>query len=150
LALVDQLTSLFEPVIADLGYELYAIDCRPHATNGLLRVYIESEAGIVVDDCAKVSREVSALLDVHDMLPGHYNLEVSSPGLDRPLFGVAHFERFTGQIAAISVFSPVDGRRKFKARIQRVENDVIHVEQDAQAYELHSDNIAKAKLVPEW
>jgi len=93
----DELATLLEPTVERLGYELADLEVRPGGRNGLVRVFIDGPDGIGLDDCEKVSLAVSALLDVEDPLPGNYNLEVSSPGLDRKLTKVEHFQRFTGQ-----------------------------------------------------
>jgi ribosome maturation factor RimP len=99
---------------------------------------------------ARVSREVAALLDVEDPIPGHYDLEVSSPGLDRPLFTLEQFQRFTGEQAKLTAFAPVDGRRKFKGRILGASDGNVRMEQDGNEVTLEFSNIAKARLVPDY
>jgi ribosome maturation factor RimP len=116
----------------------------------VLVIYIDRPGGIAVEDCERVSREVAALLDVEDPIPGHYNLEVSSPGLDRPLFTAEHFERFRGETAQLSLFAPINGRRKFKGRILAAESGKVKLEQDGMEVELDMGNIAKARLVPDY
>ena len=96
-----QLWDLLEPVVTGMGYELVEIEYNPGSRHGLLRLYIDHEDGIVLDDCTDVSHQVSALLDVEDPIAGRYSLEVSSPGLDRPLRGIKDYERFTGEIVKI-------------------------------------------------
>ncbi|MFC1696447.1 ribosome maturation factor RimP, partial [Pseudomonadota bacterium] len=94
-----KLTHLLQPLVEDLGYEFVGLEHGSNTKNPVLAVYIDSEDGIAVEDCEKVSREVAALLDVEDPIPGHYNLEISSPGLDRPLFTLEQFGRFVGEVA---------------------------------------------------
>ena len=149
MALKDRVEALIEPLVKDLGYELVGLEVNQHTSNGLLRIYIdEPERGIGLEDCEQVSREVSALMDVHDPIKGHYRLEVSSPGLDRPLFKPAQFERFAGQEAKVTLLAPIDGQRRFKARIVRVEGDTIEFEHVGGTLRVPHDNIAKARLVP--
>jgi ribosome maturation factor RimP len=97
-----------------------------------------------------VSREVAALLDVEDPIPGRYNLEVSSPGLDRPLFTLEQFEQFTGEVARISLYAPLAGRRKFKGKILGTEGDQVKLALDDSEVLLEMGNVAKARLVPDY
>ena len=96
----DKLTNLLQPLVEDLGYEFVGIERSSNPKNPVLIIYIDTPDGIAVEDCEKVSREVAALLDVEDPIPGQYRLEVSSPGLDRPLFTLEHFGQFTGESGA--------------------------------------------------
>lgn len=138
--------ALIEPVVAGLGYELVGVEFLAQGRHSLLRVYVDSDAGITVDDCADVSRQLSAMLDVEDPLPGAYTLEVSSPGLERPLFEADDFERFAGQQATIRVQAPMDGRRKFAGVLKGVENGQVVLVEDGQERSIPLDRIAKAKL----
>ncbi len=147
---VTRLTGMLEPLVTDLGYEFVGLEYSSNPKNPVLVLYIDKPDGIAVEDCESVSREVAAVLDVEDPIPGHYVLEVSSPGLDRPLFTPDHFTRFAGEVAQVSVFAPVAGRRRFKGRILRVEGDVVELEQDGAAVRLEHANIAKARLVPDY
>lgn len=147
---VTKLTTLLQPVIEDLGYEFVGLEYSTNPKNPAVVLYIDSEKGIAVEDCENVSREVAALLDVEDPIPGNYVLEVSSPGLDRPLFSVAHFDQFIGSIARVTMFAPVDGRRKFKGRILGTEDQLIALEQDGTEVKLEFGNVAKARLVPDY
>jgi ribosome maturation factor RimP len=144
----DRLTQLIEPIVAQLGYELVGIEFDGRSR--VLRVYIDRAEGIVVDDCSRVSYQVSGMLDVEDPIPGQYQLEVSSPGLDRPLFTLSHFERFIGSIASIRLRMPVDNRRRVKGRLVGVEGDDILVEEDAGTLRLPFGAIDRARLVPEF
>jgi len=147
---LTQLWDLLEPVVTGMGYELVEIEYNPSSGRGVLRLYIDHEDGIVLDDCTDVSNQVSALLDVEDPIPGHYNLEVSSPGMDRPLRGIKDYERFTGEIVNIRIGMAIDGRRNFKGRLCGVEGDEIIIECDGQQFYLPLASIEKARLVPEF
>lgn len=150
---VQQLGELLGPAIAGLGggLLLWGLEFVPGARQSLLRVYIDVEGRAVgIEDCERVSHELSALLDVHDPIPGHYNLEVSSPGLDRPLFEAAHFARFLGEQARVSLLAPVDGRRRLKGRIVQVEGDRVTIDDAAGACTVSMSNVQKARLVPHF
>jgi ribosome maturation factor RimP len=144
------LTRLLQPLIQDLGYEFVGLEHSSNPKNPVLVIYIDRPEGITVDDCESVSREVAALLDVEDPIPGHYSLEVSSPGLDRPLFTLEQFERFSGEEVKVSLYAPLDGRRKFRGRILGVAGGRVRLDQDGTAVELDMGNIAKARLVPDY
>jgi ribosome maturation factor RimP len=147
----EELSQLLEPAIADLGLELVGIEFSPNAGGSLLRVYIdEGERGVTIDDCERASREISALLDVNDPVAGRYTLEVSSPGLERPLFTPAHFERFLGEQVKVSVNLPLEGRRRFQGRIDAVDGERVTIDQDGRPVEIAHANIAKARLVPDY
>jgi ribosome maturation factor RimP len=145
-----KLTNLLQPLVEDLGYDFVGLEHGSNPKNPVLVVYIDKEEGIAVQDCEKVSREAAALLDVEDPIPGRYSLEVSSPGLERPLFTLQHFEHFTGEVAKISLFAPQDGRRKFKGEILGVDDDRVKLQQDGVEVFLDLGNIAKARLVPDY
>jgi ribosome maturation factor RimP len=145
-----KLTSLLHPLVEDLGYEFVGIDHSSNPKNPVLVIYIDAPDGIAVEDCAKVSREIAAILDVEDPIPGKYQLEVSSPGLDRPLFTLAQFQQFSGEVAQISLYAPRDGRRKFKGKILGTIDGQVRMEQDGVEVTLDLSNIAKARLVPDY
>lgn len=145
------LNQLLAPVIADLGLELVGVEFSPNAGGSLLRVYIdEPERGVTIDDCERASREISALLDVNDPVAGRYTLEVSSPGLERPLFTPEHFARFVGEQARVNVNLPIDGRRRFQGAIRAVDGERVTIEQDGTPVEIAHANIAKARLMPDY
>jgi ribosome maturation factor RimP len=141
---------LIEPAVVMLGYELVGIEYLPQGKHSLLRVYIDAEDGITLDDCSRVSHQLSGLLDVEDVIPGHYNLEVSSPGLDRPLFKAEHFQRFAGQAAKIRLSLPIDGRRKFSGILCGVQDNNVVIEVEGQELQLPLNIIEKANLIPEF
>ena len=142
----ETLLKLLEPAIEALGYELVELEFPPH----LLRIYIDREGGITVDDCEVVSRQVSAVLDVEDPIPGAYTLEVSSPGLDRPLRKEADFVRFAGERAKVELALPKDGRRRFTGILKGCEAGEVLIEVDGVEHRLPLVDIDKARLVPEF
>jgi ribosome maturation factor RimP len=144
----QRLRNLLEPVVTDLGYELWHLESQGSGRSGVLRLYVDAPQGIALEDCEKVSREVSAVLDVDDAGGGQYQLEVSSPGLDRPLITGEHFSRFIGQRARITMFAPVDGKRKLRGTILAVSGDTVDLGGDEQTYSLATGDMAKAKLEP--
>ncbi len=148
--LEEKLARLVASAVEALGLELVGVDYFAQGAHSVLRVYIDSEQGITLDDCSKVSHQLSGVLEVEEPIRGKYNLEVSSPGLDRPLFTLAHFERFVGQGVKLRLRRPLNGQRKFKGVITEVEDGHIQIAlDDSQALELEIDEIEKANLIPE-
>lgn len=146
-----KLQSLIEPIVVSLGFELVGVEFLSQGKHSLLRVYIDSENGINLDDCGTVSHQLSGLLDVEDVIRGHYNLEVSSPGLDRPLFSEAHFKRFVGAEAKLKIAAPIDGSRKFRGVIRGVSADKqLSLDVDGTEIQIPLDQIEKANLVPDF
>ncbi len=144
----EHLLNLIEPIVEGLGYECVGIDYNPHPKHGLLRIYIDTENGVLVDDCTKVSHQVSGVLDVEDPIQGNYQLEVSSPGADRPFFKVSQFERYIDSTVLVNLFKTIDGRRKITGRVIKVKDDIITLEESEQVYEVPFDAMSKARLVP--
>ena len=146
-----ELTNLLMPVVTDLGLECLGVEYSPSHGNSLVRVYIDApQRAVTVDDCEAVSRQVSAMLDVNDPITGRYTLEVSSPGLDRPLYTPQQFARFIGQSAKIEVNLAIAGRRRFQGPILAVEGEEVVLEQDGVPVRITHANIHKAKLVPQY
>ena len=145
-----RLNSMLQPLVEDLGYEFVGLEYSGNPKNSTLVIYIDKPEGIAVEDCETVSREVAALLDVEDPISGQYNLEVSSPGLDRPLFTVEQFEQFSGEEVKLTAFAPVEGRRKFNGKILGAADGTVRLEQDGNEVSLEFSNIAKARLVPDY
>ena len=142
---------MLEPGIRSLGYELVGVEFQTGGKGGgLLRIYIDSEKGISAEDCQKVSYQVSGLLDVEDPIPGHYTLEVSSPGLDRLLFRAEDFDRFAGQLVKLRLAYPVEGQRKFKGRLVGMRGENVVIDGDEMEISLPFDQIEQARLVPEY
>lgn len=144
----ERLIDLIEPVVGGLGYELVGVEFD--GRQRVLRIYIDSPAGITLDDCSKVSYQVSGVLDVEDPIPGRYQLEISSPGLDRPLFALAHFERFKGEMARLQLARAIEGRRRFKARLLGVEGESVLLQDGEATFRIPYESIEKARLAPEF
>lgn len=144
------LHALIEPIVVGMDYELVGIEYLPQGKHSILRIYIDKPEGIDVDDCSDVSRQLSAMLDVEDPIKGEYNLEVSSPGLDRPLFTPAHFEQFLHAQVSVRLKMPIEGKRKFVAVIQAINGDAVDLVVDGKTLTVPFDIIDKANLVPEF
>lgn len=145
----EQLAALLAPAVTGLGYELVGVSYHPNSVNALLRVYIDKVDGIDLDDCLAVNEQVSGILDVEDPIPGHYTLEVSSPGLDRPLFSIEDFRRFIGSPVKIRLSRPIERQRNFKATIVAVSDSMITIEEDNQKQtDLPIDFVEVARLIP--
>jgi len=145
----EELRGLLEPAIDRLGYELTDLELRISGRQGVLRLFIDRPDGVGLDDCEKVSRAVSALLDVEDPIPGRYDLEVSSPGLDRKLTKPAHFQRFTGETLKVQLHFPIEGRRRFRGRLLSADDRNIVLEVDGTQHSLPLATIDSARLVPD-
>jgi ribosome maturation factor RimP len=144
----EELIKLLEPTIERLGYELADLELRLAGRDSVVRVFIDKPEGVGLEDCETVSRQVSALLDVEDPVPGHYVLEVSSPGLDRKLTKPGHYRRYIGDEVRVQVRIPIEGRRKFRGKLLAADEKTIRVEVDGQLHELPLANIDTARLVP--
>ena len=156
----QNLWNLVEPYVKDAGFELVEVQSGREPTGWVVRLFIdrgagevaveESEATVSHTDCERVSRDVSAALDVADLIPHAYELEVSSPGLDRPLRRLTDFARFTGHEAKIRMTEGVEGRRNFSGQLGGTEDGLVKIECDGRTYHLPIGDIAKANLVPDW
>lgn len=137
-------------VVEAMGYELVGVEFHPHRASALLRVYIDSESGVTLDDCQRVSHQLSGVLEVEDPIEGRYSLEISSPGLERPLFEARHFVRFSGSEVRIQLRELLDGRRKLIGRLLGMRDDnVVVVDHEGREWQVPLDLIEKARLVPE-
>ena len=145
----EHLVDLIEPIVEGLGYECVGIEYNPHPRNGLLRIYIDTKDGILVEDCTKVSHQVSGMLDVEDPISDNYQLEVSSPGADRPIFKISQFEQFIGSTVTVNLFKPINKQRKITGQIDSVDGEVILLQQADQTIEIPFQALSKARLVPE-
>ncbi len=143
------LQKLLGPVITAMGYELVGIEYLPRPRNALLRIYIDKEGGVDLDDCQRVSYQVSGVLDVEDPIPGRYTLEISSPGLDRPLFTAEHFARFAGCRVKVRLNVPLEGRRNFTGVLQGVKAGNVVLDDDGREICLPLDRVEQARLVPD-
>lgn len=147
----SRLSNLATEIIEPLGYELVGIDFfrRGGTRRALLRVYIDQPQGITLEDCAAVSHQLSGALDVEDPIGGEYDLEVSSPGLDRPLFTPEHFARFRGHRAKIKLMAKQDGRRNFEGILGPIQDGSVTLEVEGTVVALPLAAVESARLVPE-
>ena len=144
----EKLTEMLTPPVEALGFELLGIEFVRAGKHSTLRVYIDSPNGITVDNCADVSHQIGAVLDVEDPIGTEYNLEISSPGLDRPLFKEQHYQAVIGQTVSVRLRMPLDNRRNFKGEVVSVENGTLLISVDGEEFELVIGNIEKGNLVP--
>jgi ribosome maturation factor RimP len=142
----ERLIDLIEPVLGRLGYELVELEYAAGRAHGVLRMFIDREGGVGLDDCARVSREVSAVLDVEDPIPTAYTLEVSSPGFDRVLRTQAHFGRFVGARVFVELKEPRAGRRRYTGTLLEVDEGGIALEVDRERVAVAFGEIGKARL----
>ncbi|HEY5716531.1 MAG TPA: ribosome maturation factor RimP [Psychromonas sp.] len=149
-SLEERITEMLTPSVEDLGYELVGIEYIRAGKHSILRVYIDQEGGILVDDCAAVSRQISAIMDVEDPITNEYTLEVSSPGLDRPLFKAAHYQMFVGEEVKVQLRMPVQNRRRWKGIIVSAEDEIICLNVDGKEERFALSNIQKANIVPKF
>ena len=147
---LEQLQAMLAPVVEALGYECWGVEFISQGRHSLLRVYIDHANGIQVDDCEKVSRQVSGVLDVEDPISSEYTLEVSSPGMDRPLFTLEQFAKHAGEQVKIKLRSPFEGRRNFQGLLKGVEEQDVIVRADEHEYLLPVDSIEKANIIPRF
>ena len=147
----DKLQALIEPLVESMGYELVLLEFNPHKGSALVRLFIDAPAGVTLGDCERVSREVEGVLDVEDPIPQNYRLEVSSPGLDRPLVKPAHYERFAGQVAKVQLVAPkAGGRRKFQGVLKGLKDGQVVLDTAEGTVMLKMDEIERARLVPDY
>jgi ribosome maturation factor RimP len=143
-----KLLELIQPAVEGLGYEFVGAELVGQGKESILRVYIDTEAGVLVGDCTKVSHQISGVLDVEDPISGQYNLEVSSPGIERPLFTLEHFERFKGKVVKLELRqATLEGQRKFTGDVLEVNGDVIHLHVDEEEVEIPFSLIKKARII---
>jgi ribosome maturation factor RimP len=151
---LQELWLLAEPYVRDAGFDVVEVQSGREPTGWVLRVFIDKpeggEGAVSHLDCERVSRDLSAALDVADCIPHAYQLEVSSPGLDRPLRREKDFARFVGQSARVRLVEGVEGRRNFSGTIRGAHDGVLEIECDGRSHQLPIDDIAKANLVPDW
>ena len=146
-----EIAALLAPTVASLQLELLGVEFAPSGAHALLRLYVDAAGrAVTIEDCEAVSREVSAVLDVNDPIASRYTLEVSSPGLDRPLFTPAQFAKHLGETVKINLQIPQDGRRRLQGAIVGVEGDVIRLRVDDAEVRVPHANMDKARLVPDW
>ena len=144
---IRKVTELVSPVLDEMGFELVDIEYLSQYGRWVLRIYADKEGGITLDECARVSREVGNLLDVKDIIPNEYVLEVSSPGLNRPLKKEKDFERAIGKNVKIKMVAPINGRRRFTGDLKKVVQGTVYLEIDNDLFALSWKDIEKANLV---
>ncbi|HEK3494126.1 TPA: ribosome maturation factor RimP [Pseudomonas aeruginosa] len=147
---LEQLQALLAPVVEALGYECWGVEFISQGRHSVLRVYIDRPEGILIDDCEAVSRQVSGILDVEDPISGEYTLEVSSPGMDRPLFTLEQFAKHAGEQVKIRLRSPYEGRRNYQGILRGAEEQDVVVLVDDHEYLLPIDSIDKANIIPRF
>jgi ribosome maturation factor RimP len=147
---LEQLQALLAPVVEALGYQCWGVEFISQGRHSLLRVYIDLPDGVLIEDCEKVSRQISGVLDVEDPISGEYTLEVSSPGMDRPLFTLEQFAAHVGEQVKIRLRSPYEGRRNFQGLLRGVEEQDVVVQVDEHEYLLPIDSIDKANIIPRF
>lgn len=144
------LRRMLAAVVEAMGYELVGVEFHPGRERALLRIYIDSENGIGLEDCQRVSHQLSGVLEVEDPIVERYTLEVSSPGLDRPLFEATHFNRFVGSEVRLHLRELLDGRRKLIGRLGGMrDGGVVILDSEGREWQVPLERIAKARLVPE-
>jgi len=146
---LDKLQELLAPVAKALGYQCWGIEFLAQGRHSLLRVYIDHENGIAVEDCEKVSRQISAVLDVEDPISGEYHLEVSSPGMDRPLFSAEQFAAYIGSEVKIRLTAPIERRRNLQGVISAASDETVEVtDAEGKNWHLPLASIDKANVIP--
>jgi len=140
------LVNLLQPVISAMGYELWGLEYLPRGNSSLLRIYIDNVAGITLDDCVRVSKQLAGVLDVNDPIRSRYELEVSSPGLDRPLFTLEQFTRFLGYPVKLRLASKLEGRKHLTGVIEAVSDEEIQIIEDGQSFKIPAGSIEKANI----
>ncbi len=146
----EKLIELLEPEVEALGYELTELEVNLSHGHGMLRLFIDGPEGITLDDCEKVSHQVSALLDVEDLIAGDYHLEVSSPGADRKLVKPEHFDRFAGSMIKARFRRLVAGRRRIRGQLLGRDGNIINIRVDDKTMSVDIDDLDVARLVPDW
>ncbi|MCX7512442.1 ribosome maturation factor RimP [Frateuria sp. STR12] len=149
------LAQRFTEVLADQGVECLGVEFSPSQGQSTLRVYLDvldhaDGREVTLEDCESASRELSALLDVEDPIPGHYVLEVSSPGIDRPLFTAEQFARVVGQEVKVLLKAPIEGRRRLRGKLVAVDGERLSFEAEGKAFEFDHDAVESARVVPDW
>ena len=146
----DHLVTLIEPIVTGLGYECVGIEYHPHPKHSLLRIYIDKPEGIMVEDCSKVHHQLTGILNVENAIPEDYQLEVSSPGADRPFFSLGQFERFIGSTVQVKLYQSISGRKNITGVIEKIDNDLVILREANQIFEVPFPAMSKARLVPEY
>jgi len=134
------------PILGDEGLELVDVEFQREKQGWVLRVYIDKPGGVTLDDCTDISYQLSAVLDVEDLIDTSYTLEVSSPGLTRPLKELSDYERYKGQLVKIKTYKPIDGKKVFRGKLIGLENEIVKIKNEKGEHEIPFESIAKANL----
>ena len=145
--LAAQIQSAIEPLVEGEGCELVHVQYLPEGAGSMVRIYIDKKGGVDLGDCQRVSRKAGVFLDAEDLVPHRYTLEVSSPGLERPLFSAGDFEKYAGREIRLATRLKVDGRRKFKGWLKGITEDVIELECEGETFRIPRSNVRKANLI---
>ena len=149
-SVTETIEALVTPITNENRLELVDVEYKKEGKNWFLRIFIDKEGGVTVDDCTRVSREIEDLIEVEEVVPSSYVLEVSSPGLDRPLKKEKDFLRFKGKRAHVTTYTPIHGQKNFKGTIRDFQEDILFLDIDSQSVEIPKNQIAKAKLEIEF
>ncbi len=142
----NELHELIKPVVHSFGCVLWGIDYRPMKQGALLRIFIDKDTGVTLDNCSDISRQVGALLDVEDLIQVHYTLEVSSTGVDKPLMSLEHYRQYIGEVVKVRLKWPVDGQRNFTGIISAVDEEAVEIDVDGEKARLPYDSIGRGRL----
>lgn len=143
----EQLDQLIRSVVTGLGFQVWGYEYRPQSESALLRIFIENEGGVSIDNCTQVSRQIGAALDVDDLIPVAYILEVSSPGIDRVLFSPEQYNAYIGETVKIRTRTPVENRRNFRGTLESVSDTHVTISVDNEQFEIPFDVVDRARLV---
>ncbi len=145
-SIIFNVKELLEPLLMQNDLELFDVEFKGQGKKGVLRVFIDKEEGVTIDDCALISRELGTLLDIHDVIPNSYTLEVSSPGLTRALKKPGDFERFKGKKVKIKTSTEIENRKVFVGKILEFKDDLVTVDMDGVRFIIPYGEIEKANL----
>ncbi len=143
----EQLDQLIRAVVTGLGFQVWGYEYRPQSESALLRIFIENEGGVSIDNCTQVSRQIGAALDVEDLIPVAYILEVSSPGIDRVLFSPEQYSAYVGETVKIRTRTPIESRRNFRGTLESVNDTHVTISVDNEQFEIPFDVVDRARLV---
>ncbi len=146
----NKLEELCRPVARSMGLEVVQVQYRHESEGWVLRILVDKDVGVTVDECGSLSRELSDVLDVEDLIENHYRLEVSSPGLDRPLVSLNDFEKYAGNQINLTTKRPIDGQRNFKGQLIGVKENLVLLKNNGDSHELEWSEVEHANLIPDW
>jgi ribosome maturation factor RimP len=149
-ALINKLGNLVRPLVEENNYELYHIEMVKEGGENYLRVYIDNEEGICLDDCVKVNKIVSNLLDIEDPIPESYYLEISSPGIERKLYNEKHFQKYLGSKVVIKLNSLLDGKKKYEGILKEYTEELINIECEDSVISIPRGKISSIRLKGEY